>query len=167
MGLYHGSQSRTSCIQKQLLRTLKGHLALPTATWRDERAASMRYIAKAYWNKGEKTQARDWYLRAITEAPYLREPYMDLAFMLYLQGEWEGVLYFTACALAITQRPRSYICEASAWGSLPHDLRSMAFYRTGAYDQAVEEVRKALDIEPGNERLRKNLEFMEKLLKSF
>lgn len=149
------------------IRTLKGHLALPTATWRDERAASMRYIAKAYWNKGEKAQARDWYLRAITEAPYLREPYMDLAFMLYLQGEWEGVLYFTACALAITQRPRSYICEASAWGSLPHDLRSMAFYRMGAYDQAVEEVRKALAIEPGNERLRKNLEFMEKLQKSF
>lgn len=149
------------------IRTLKGHLALPTATWRDERAASMRYIAKAYWNKGEKAQARDWYLRAITEAPYLREPYMDLAFMLYLQGEWEGVLYFTACALAITQRPRSYICEASAWGSLPHDLRSMAFYRVGAYDQAVEEVRKALAIEPGNERLRKNLEFMEKLQKSF
>lgn len=149
------------------IRTLKGHLALPTATWRDERAASMRYIAKAYWNKGEKAQARDWYLRAITEAPYLREPYMDLAFMLYLQGEWEGVLYFTACALAITQRPRSYICEASAWGSLPHDLRSMAFYRTGAYAQAVEEVRKALAIEPGNERLQKNLEFMEKLQKSF
>ena len=149
------------------IRTLKGHLALPTATWRDERAASMRYIAKAYWNKGEKAQARDWYLRAITEAPYLREPYMDLAFMLYLQGEWEGVLYFTACALAITQRPRSYICEASAWGSLPHDLRSMAFYRMGAYAQAVEEVKKALAIEPGNERLRKNLEFMEKLQKSF
>ena len=149
------------------IRTLKGHLALPTATWRDERAASMRYIAKAYWNKGERAQARDWYLRAITEAPYLREPYMDLAFMLYLQGEWEGVLYFTACALAITQRPRSYICEASAWGSLPHDLRSMAFYRMGAYDQAVEEVRKALAIEPGNERLQKNLEFMEKLQKSF
>ena len=149
------------------IRTLKGHLALPTATWRDERAASMRYIAKAYWNKGEKAQARDWYLRAITEAPYLREPYMDLAFMLYLQGEWEGVLYFTACALAITQRPRSYICEASAWGSLPHDLRSMAFYRMGAYAQAVEEVKKALAIEPGNERLRKNLEFIEKLQKSF
>ena len=149
------------------IRTLKRHLALPTATWRDERSASMRYIAKAYWNKGEKAQARDWYLRAITAAPYLREPYMDLAFMLYLQGEWEGVLYFTACALAITQRPRSYICEASAWGSLPHDLRSMAFYRMGAYAQAVEEVKKALAIEPGNERLRKNLEFMEKLQKSF
>lgn len=143
------------------IRTLKGHLAMPTATWRDERAASMRYIAKSYWNKGEADQARDWYLRAITEAPYLREPYMDLAWMLYKQGEWEGVLYFTACALSIMNRPRSYICEAAAWGSLPHDLRSIAFYRTGAYAQAVEEVKKALEKEPGSQRLQKNLEIME------
>lgn len=72
------------------IRTLKGHLAMPTALWRDERAASMRYIAKSYWEKGEPAAARDWYLRAITEAPHLREPYMDLALMLYLRGEWEG-----------------------------------------------------------------------------
>ena len=50
------------------IRTLKRHLAMPTATWRPERAASMRYIAKAYYNKGEVAQARDWYLQAITEA---------------------------------------------------------------------------------------------------
>ena len=56
------------------IRTLKRHLAMPTATWKDERAASMRYIAKAYYNKGETAQARDWFLRAITEAPWLREP---------------------------------------------------------------------------------------------
>jgi tetratricopeptide (TPR) repeat protein len=145
------------------IRTLKGHLAMPTALWRDERAASMRYIAKAYWEKGEPAAARDWYLRAITEAPHLREPYMDLALMLYLQGEWEGVLYFTACALAITVRPRSYICEAAAWGSLPHDLRAMAFYHTGAYLEAVAEAGKALELEPENPRLKENLEILKEL----
>ena len=143
------------------IRTLKEHLKMPTAVWRDERAASMRYIAKSYWEKGDTTQARDWYLRAITEAPHLREPYMDLALMLYVQEEWEGVLYFTACALAITIRPRSYICEAAAWGSLPHDLRSIAFYHTGAYAEAVEEVKKALALEPDNQRLKDNLKWME------
>ncbi len=144
------------------IRTLKGHLKMPTAVWRDERAASMRYIAKSYWEKGDAAQARDWYLRAITEAPHLREPYTDLALMLYQQEEWEGVLYFTACALAITVRPRSYICEAAAWGSLPHDLRSIALYRTGAYQEAVEEVKQALALEPGNRRLQSNLEIMER-----
>ena len=82
--------------------------------------------------------------------------------MLYALEEWEGVLYFTACALAITVRPRSYICEAAAWGSLPHDLRSIAYYQTGAYPEALEEVRKAIALEPGNERLQGNLEMMER-----
>ena len=143
------------------IRTLERHLSMPTARWRDERAASMRYIAKSFWNKGEPALARDWYLRAITEAPHLREPYVDLALMLYEQGEWEGVLYFTACALAITQRPRTYICEAEAWGSLPHDLRALALYHTGAYAAAVEEARRALALEPGSVRLRDNLALME------
>ena len=133
---------------------------MPSAVWRDERAASMRYIAKSYWEKGETSQARDWYLRAITEAPHLREPYTDLALMLYYQREWEGVLYFTSCALAITVRPRSYICEAAAWGSLPHDLRAIALYNTGAYPEAVEEAEKAAALEPGNERLQNNLKLM-------
>lgn len=139
------------------IRTLKGHLVMPTAVWRDERAASMRYIAKAYLEKGEPGQARNWYFRAIAEAPHLREPYMDLAMMLYGQEKWEGVLYFTACALAITVRPRSYICEAAPWGSLPHDLRAIAFYRTGAYREALEEIRQAVALEPENDRLRSNL----------
>ena len=144
------------------IRTLKRHLSMPSATWKDERAASMRYIARCYYNKGDAAQAQEWYLRAITEAPYLREGYMDLAFMLYQRGEWEGVLYFTACALAITDRPQSYICEAAPWGSLPHDLRALAFYHTGDYVQAAQEGRKALALEPGNQRLRDNLALMER-----
>lgn len=61
---------------------------------------------------------------------------MDLALALYEQGEWDGVLYFTGCALAITYRPRSYICEAASWGSLPHDLRSIALFHTGRLKEA-------------------------------
>ena len=143
------------------IATLKRHLSMPKSTWKDERAASMRYIAKAYLGKGNQQQAQDWYLRAIAEAPYLREPWMDLAELLYEQEEWDGVLYMTGRALSITHRPRTYICEAAPWGSLPHDLRCIAFYHTGRRQQALEEARKALALEPGNERLRGNVELLE------
>lgn len=56
---------------------------------------------------------------------------MDLARMLYDMEEWDGVLYFTGCALSITIRPKTYICEADSWGSLPHDLRCQALFQTG------------------------------------
>lgn len=144
------------------IAVLKRHLALPTATWKDERSASMRYIAKSYAMKGEYRQARDWYLQAIAQAPHLREGYLDLAKLLYEGQEWDGVLYFTACALAITHRPRSYICEADSWGALPHDLRSIAFYHTGRVKQALEEAKLALEKSPQDERLRGNVELLEK-----
>ena len=54
------------------IRTLEHHLSMPTATWKDERAASMRYIALSWLRKGDRARARDWYLRAIAEAPHLR-----------------------------------------------------------------------------------------------
>ena len=98
------------------IATLQRHLAMPTATWADERSASMRYIAKSYVRKGDVLSARRYFLRAIAEAPHLREGYMDLATVLYEQENWPGVLYFTACALEITARPDTYICEAAAWG---------------------------------------------------
>lgn len=142
------------------IRMLKRHLAMPSATWRDERAASMRYIARSFAMKGERAVARDWYLRAIAEAPHLREPYTDLAMLLYEDQVWDGVLYFTGCALDITDRPRSYICEAASWGSLPHDLRSIALYHTGRLEEALGEAQAALELEPGNQRLRSNVEIL-------
>lgn len=142
------------------IRTLKRHLELPSAVWADERAASMRYIARAYANKGEEHQALAWYLHAVVQAPHLREPYMDLAAFLYERQEWDGVLYFTGCALKVRERPRTYICEASAWGSLPWDLRAMAFYHTGRLEQALEAAQEAARIAPQDERLAGNVKIL-------
>lgn len=139
------------------IRTLKRHLALTTATWADERAASMRYMAYAYAQKGDVRQAKVWYLRSVAEAPHLREPYTDLALFLYERQEWEGVLYFTGCALNIRERPQTYISEAAAWGSLPWDLRAMALYHTGRPEQALEAAREALRLSPSDERLAANV----------
>lgn len=145
------------------IRTLKAHLALPGATWRDERAASMRYLGCAYEQLGETGEAESWYLRAIAEAPHLREPWVDLAMLCYRREDWEGVRWLTGRALAIEKRPETYICQAQAWGSLPWDLRALALYHTGELGQALAAARKALELEPGNARLRDNVRLMEKL----
>ena len=145
------------------IRTLERHLALPKAVWKDERAASMRYLARAFAQKGERREALGWHLRAAAEAPHLREPWVDLAMLLYEDQEWDGVLYATACALKIRERPRTYICEAEAWGGLPHDLRCQAYYHTGRLPQALEEARLALAAAPSDPRLAGNTELLEKM----
>ena len=143
------------------IRTLRRHLQLPTATWAPERAASMRYIARAYAEKGDAARAQGWFLRAAAEAPELREPWVDGALFLYGQEDWEGVAYFTGKALAIAERPETYLCEARAWGSLPWDLRSIALYRLGRRQEALEAVRRALALSPEDGRLRANAALME------
>ena len=64
--------------------------------------------------------------------------------------------------MAIQERPRTYICEEASWGSLPHDLRAIAFDRTGRPGQALDAARSALALEPENERLRGNVALLER-----
>ena len=123
----------------------------------------MRYIGQAYLQKGQPDQARSWFLQAIAQAPHLREPWMEMAQLLYAQEDWEGVLYFTGCALAISVRPDTYICEAAAWGPLPHDLRCQAYYRTGRIQPALEEAQKALALAPADPRLAGNVELLSQM----
>ena len=54
----------------QAVSTLKAHLAMPQAVWRDERCASMRYIARCLRRLEREDEAALWLHRAIAE--YLR-----------------------------------------------------------------------------------------------
>lgn len=148
------------------IRTLKKHLAMPNATWRDERAASMRYIAKSYIMKQQEEKAQSWYFRAVGEAPYLREPWIELAVLLYKQEDWDGVVYCTGKALRITNRPRTYVSEGESWGSLPHDLRCIALYKTGRKWEALEQAKQALCLDPDNARLQNNVTVIEENLRN-
>lgn len=76
----------------QAVSTLKAHLAMPQAVWRDERCASMRYIARCLRHLERVDEAALWLHRAIAEAPYLREPYLEFADLLYQQKDWCGVI---------------------------------------------------------------------------
>lgn len=127
---------------------------MPNALWADERCASMRFLGKAYAYKGEGKEARRWYHRAIAEAPQLREPYLDFAVFLSQSKEWEGVLWLAQQALAITERPNSYICEGDAWGYLPHDLLALALYRLNRPKEALEQGKMAAQLAPWIDRLR-------------
>lgn len=143
------------------IETLKRHLSLPSATWADERSASMRFIARASEQLGDPANALRWFLRAVAEAPHLREPYVEAALLLYRMEDWHGVLFMVQRALRIEKRPDSYICEAEAWGALPYDLASIAQYHLGEYAAATDLCRRALEYAPNDERLKENLRFFE------
>lgn len=142
------------------IQTLKKHLELKSSAWKDERAASMRYIAKCYVQKGDVISAYKYFLLAICEAPHLREPWLDMAYFEYDRQNWLGCAYFAEYALAIKTRPKTYITEARSWDATPYDILSIAYYHIGDVQGAISNVKKAIKLSDDN-RLRENLKVFE------
>jgi len=144
------------------IETLEKHLQMPNAVWCDERCASMRFIARAWQAKGNDGEAFKWLLRAVAEAPHLREPYIEAANLMYRLQNRNGVIFFCEEALKIKEKNLSYVCEPFAWGSRPYDLLAISYYQAGNYESALEFAEKAYEKEPDNTRLKENVTLIEK-----
>lgn len=142
------------------IATLMRHLAMPSATWKAERAASMRYIARCCDALGDWQSAAHWLERAAEEALTQREAPYTLAMLYYRREEWPLCRYWAMRTLHITTRDNNYITEPEAWGAEPYDLMAIASWRLGQHEDAVRAAEQALELEPGNERLRENLRIM-------
>lgn len=144
---------------EKCIETLKRHLSMPNATWLDERCASMRYIARSYKALGNKYEAKIWLYRAIAEAPYLREPYVELAKLEYSERNWEMVYALINEALKITVKPKTYINESFCWNSLPYDMISIAAYNMGLYEKALEYAQTAYTLN-NDKRIKDNIKII-------
>ena len=126
------------------------HLKL--SRWNPERAASHRYMAKIRPDAAE----HHLYL-AVAETPNRREPWVELAQLYYQRQDWVRCRSACDMALLITEKPLDYLCEAFAWGALPHDLMAISCHHLGLTDDAFYHGSCAVELEPANERLQGNL----------
>lgn len=102
------------------------HLSLPRAKWKPERAASYRYLGDCYWALGDITSAIESFDEAIIEAPNEREAYVSMAQVYRHLEEWELVIFYCEKALAITERPNTYINTQVAWSDWPNQMLNEA-----------------------------------------
>lgn len=149
----------------QCIETLHKHLLLPKATWKDERCASMRFIARSYYAKHYLEECEMWYQKAILEAPYLREGYLELAALYYEEKRYEESYQNLMKAMQIKEKSDSYINEVFAWNEHPYDLLSLVCYELGLYEEALLYVKKATEKNPNDERLQNNLKLIEERVK--
>ncbi len=138
------------------IKTLQRHLELPTAKWKDERCASMRFIARAYKAKNDYYNSKIWLYRAIAESPHLREPYVEMAQLAYLENDFPCIYHMVDSALKITTRPLTYINEAFCWDYTIYDLGSIACYNLGMFEKSLEFGKIAYEMSPEIERLKNN-----------
>lgn len=140
----------------EAIDTLIKHLKLPRATWKDERCASMRFIARCYVALERYDEADMWLNKAIIEAPHLRDPLIEKAYLEYILENWDGVIDNCEKALKITNKYKNYINEQFSWNNTVYDLLSLAYYYNGNIHLAIIYINKALEMDPTNNRLLKN-----------
>lgn len=137
------------------------HLNLETATWKDERCASMRFIARCYKNLKRYDEAKMWLEKAMDEAPYLRDPFVEMALLCYEVEDYPNVIKYGELALTISENGKSYINEIFSYDETVNDLLSIAYFKTNDLDNAIKNAKRAFQINPNNDRIKKNLEIME------
>ncbi len=141
---------------------LHKHLSCPKATWKDERCASMRFMARCYINKGFYEEAIFWYQQAISEAPYLRESYVELASLYENLDYYDKAYDCIIKALQIKEKSNSYINEEFAFNDVIYDLGSIACFYTKRYRKALKYLEEAIRINPSEKRYRDNWLIMKK-----
>ena len=147
--MYYGKWNK--CID-----TLIKHLNLKSATWKDERCASMRFIARSYQNLNRFDEAKMWLDKAIDEAPYLRDPYMERALLEYRLENWTEIIKYCNETLKIKSHTKSYINETFSWDNTVYDLLSLSYFNIGKIDLAIDAINIAIEMNPEDERLLKN-----------
>jgi tetratricopeptide (TPR) repeat protein len=139
------------------IAALNRYLAMPEATWQNERAYAMRLLGNCHEEMGQ--DGLPWLRRACAEAPNTRETWCELAMVCYRKMMWEECFAAATNALAIKDKELVYTMDPSVWGSKPHDLLAISAHWLGLKQKALEHGQIAVVLEPNNERLIKNLEF--------
>ena len=138
------------------IETLEKYLSLKDATWKEERSFALRYIACCYKEKGELDTAKLYLLKAMSEAPNMREPYVEMARLAYLEKDWNLILIMIKLALEIKENTTNHHNEQFAWNETPYNLASLAYYYTGDYNKSLKYALEALKISPNDERIKNN-----------
>lgn len=135
------------------------HLNLKTSTWKDERCASMRFIGRCYYNLKRYNEANLYFDMAIKEAPYLRDGYTEKMMFEYNIQNYKEAINCAKKALQIKINTKSYINELFSNDVVIYDILSICYYYINEKEKGLTYLKKAIKLDPTNERLLNNLEF--------
>ena len=157
---YHARELTFYDRWEEAVKALNSYLTMPEANWANERCYAMRLLGKAHDELGHWADALKWYRLACAEAPGTREPWVDLAMFAYRSSMWIEGYSAAKHALQITDKALVYTMDPTVWTEKPWDLASICAWHLGHKDEAVELCKKALEFNPTDTRLVRNLQQM-------
>lgn len=139
------------------------HVSLSRATWDEERASSYKYMSRCYRHLGKLKESQEAALKGTIEYGFSREPWMELARAAYANSDWTSCFHAATKCLSIQHRTTTYMGDSSSWGYEPYDLAALSAYYLGYKNVALEHGKKALELNPTDERLKKNMEYYQEV----
>lgn len=141
----------------EAIDTLIKHLNLPTSTWKDERCASMRFIARSYKALKRYDEAKMWIEKAMMEAPYLKDPFAEACILYYDLKDYKNAIKYGEMVKSITDDQKTYMNEIFSRDETIPDILSICYYYEKNIDLAIKNAEEALAINPKNKRIKDNL----------
>jgi len=143
----------------EAVEALTKYLAMPEATWGNERCYAMRLLGKSNEGLGLLDEALKWFRRAIAEDSGVREPWVDLSMHCYRRQMWHDCHSAAMSALQINDKKLVYTCDPEVWGWKAHDLAAISAWYLGLKDTSIQQGKEACRLAPDDARLAGNLRF--------
>lgn len=161
--LYLGREYHYYGRQEEAIAELRRYLKTPRPKGDTERNAAIRMVSQCYDRLGNQEERLKWCRKAVKEGPENRGAWTELAWALYQSQSWAECYECCSKALSIPDVVEYYGAEADS-GVLPDDMASICAWQLGRWNDALVHGRRALELAPGVERIRLNVEKMEAVL---
>lgn len=146
---------------QEAIKECERYLALPDSNWAAERCYARRTMGRMYDKLGQPENASRAFHAAAVELPDSREPWFELAALMYREGDWPNCLHFAQKCLAVADREKVYTVDPECWGHLPYLYASLGAFRTGQFAMAQAYGLQALAIAPDDAMLKANQAFFD------
>jgi tetratricopeptide (TPR) repeat protein len=145
---------------RESIEACERYLKLPRANWPNERCYAYRVMGRCYADLGDQWNAERAFQMAAYESPNTREPWCEIAMLMYRQHRWEECFAAAIRALKITDRELVYTVDPEVWGHQPHDLVSISAWHLGFKELAIKHAKICVELTPSDPRLQSNLDFL-------
>ena len=123
-------------------------------------AGCYTFVADNYRRMGDDLSAIKYYMKSIQQDKTYREPYLYIAEILNEHKMYRLAVGAVEEGLAQSFRHYNWLERGDTWREKPYDILGVSYYYLGNYEKSKENMLKALEYNPTNERLKNNLSFL-------
>ena len=137
---------------EEAIEWFEKHLASIDATWKCERAASMKLLSDCYAALGFENARELWLWKAMNENPRDRDAPFILGRLLILKKQYRTALEVLQRCVDIESQELDYPCyHLDVWTEKPYLCLAEAKFYCGDWEGALIDIEKGLSMNPNNE----------------